>query len=155
VDVRIQAPILKGAPTSLPARVGALTFPNLDVAFAARLGRDHLDLAFAPPRLHSENAAYRTGCGADGSAHYGSDRPSSFASPGGSFFSTTNRSLRLRDKRKGGYDRDGKCTQYCIWLHDGSILSRVATNPLKSSKFPRCIIISPVDSVLRCQGQRL
>jgi hypothetical protein len=95
-------------------------FPNLDVTFAPRLGGDDHDLAF-PPRLYSENSADRTGCGANGPAHYTADRPSSFVPPGRSFFSATNCSLRLGDTRKGGYDRDGKCTQYCISFHDGSI----------------------------------
>jgi hypothetical protein len=116
----------------LAAWVRPFAFPNLDLAFAPRLGDDH-DLAFAPRlggdnhdltfprRFHSENAADSTRYGPDGPAHYTADWPSSFVTPGGSFFSATNCSLCLGDTRAGGYDRNGKCTQYCISLHDGSI----------------------------------
>jgi len=127
-------PFDRGGPNRLAARVRPFAFPNLDIAFTARLGGNHLDLA-TRPAIHAKNSADRTGCGADGPAHYATDRPSSFVTPGGSFLSATNRSLRLGDIRNGGYDRDGKCTQYCISFHDSSICEGVPLNPLKSSKF--------------------
>jgi hypothetical protein len=113
-------PFDRDLPNRLAARVRPFAFPNFDVAFAARLGGDHLDLA-TRPAIHTKNSADRARCGADGAAHYTTDRPSSLVTPGGSFFSATNRSLRVGDTRNGGYDGDGKCTEYCISFHDGSI----------------------------------
>jgi hypothetical protein len=38
----------------------------------------------------------------------------------------------LGDIRNGGYDRDGKCTQYCISFHDCSIF---VTRSYQSAEF--------------------